>query len=300
MMRMTAAVAIPILLAIMVELPLYLLPALDRIRHGIAKRLPRTALAAAMTATAALPYLIYSLPTGVFEAKSLAAIVALAGAVSFWYVALPKGFAADVLFLALMAAPLVTKAFRGIYPSPMERVPMEILGQLMWIRLGILAALVFREVPGTGFGFLPSRRDWAIGVQHFLVFMPAGVVLGLVLGFARFDPRPLESWQLLGLAVATFFGMLWVVALSEEFFFRGLLQQWAAEWLGGKWRGLVIAAVLFGLVHLPFRSFPNWKFSVLAAAAGLFYGHAYMRAGSIRAAMVTHALVNTVWRVFFA
>ena len=99
------------------------------------------------------------------------------------------------------------------------------------------------------------------------------------------------------MAVGTFFGMLWVVALSEEFFFRGLLQRWLSEWLRSERGGLVVASVLFGLAHLPFRSFPNWRFALLAAVAGLFYGRAYLKAGGIRAAMVAHALVNTVWRV---
>ena len=58
-------------------------------------------------------------------------------------------------------------------------------------------------------------------------------------------------------------------------------------------------AVIFGLVHLPFRGFPNWTFASLAALAGLFYGRAYIEGRGVRAAMVTHALVNTVWRVLF-
>jgi uncharacterized protein len=47
-----------------------------------------------------------------------------------------------------------------------------------------------------------------------------------------------------------------------------------------------------------YRQFPNWKFVLLATCAGLFYGRAYIQARSIRAAMVTHALVVTVWKVF--
>jgi membrane protease YdiL (CAAX protease family) len=33
--------------------------------------------------------------------------------------------------------------------------------------------------------------------------------------------------------------------------------------------------------------------------AGWFYGRAYLKTGSIRAAMVAHALTNVTWRVFF-
>jgi membrane protease YdiL (CAAX protease family) len=52
-------------------------------------------------------------------------------------------------------------------------------------------------------------------------------------------------------------------------------------------------------VHLWFRTFPNWRLAILAAVAGVFYGAAFNRTKSIRASMVTHALVVTTWRVFF-
>ena len=63
--------------------------------------------------------------------------------------------------------------------------------------------------------------------------------------------------------------------------------------------GLAVTSVLFGLAHLPFGQFPNWKMALMAAIAGLFYGWAYQRAGSVRAAAVTHALVVASWKVFF-
>jgi uncharacterized protein len=52
-------------------------------------------------------------------------------------------------------------------------------------------------------------------------------------------------------------------------------------------------------VHLPFGTFPNWRFALIAAIAGWFYGRAYLKTGSIRAAMVAHALTNVTWKTFF-
>ena len=101
------------------------------------------------------------------------------------------------------------------------------------------------------------------------------------------------------MTAATFLGILWVVALSEEFFFRGLLQQWMTQWTGSAAAGLAGTSIVFGAVHLGFRGFPNWKFAVAAATAGWFYGRAYQQARSIRASMVTHALVVTLWRALF-
>jgi membrane protease YdiL (CAAX protease family) len=79
-----------------------------------------------------------------------------------------------------------------------------------------------------------------------------------------------------------------------------LLQAWLESWFKSALFGLAAASVLFGAVHLTFHAFPNWRFAILAAVAGVFYGRAYMTARSVRAAMVTHALVNTAWRVFFS
>ncbi|MEK7409436.1 MAG: CPBP family intramembrane glutamic endopeptidase [Acidobacteriota bacterium] len=281
--------AIPLLAAFLIEAALYLGTGFPALREKLA-RLRRPVLALGMTASAAVSYVAYAVPTGVFDWRSMAVLLWLASALSCWYLVLPRRAAADLLFVMFVAGVILSKVFGRVYAGP-----AVVLGQLMWIRLGVVAALVFRKAEGTGFGFLPSRREWAIGIRHFLYFAPVGVGLSLVTGFARFEPRLNAPW----LAVGTFFGMLWVVALSEEFFFRGLLQRWLGEWLRSERGGLVLASVLFGLAHLPFRSFPNWRFALLATVAGLFYGRAYLKAGGIRAAMVAHALVNTVWRVLF-
>jgi len=106
-------------------------------------------------------------------------------------------------------------------------------------------------------------------------------------------------WKYAALLVVTFLGMLWVVALGEEFFFRGFLQQLLGRGLHSEMAGLLVASALFGLVHLPFRAFPNWRMAALAAILGLFCGLAFLRTRSIRAAMVTHALVATTFRLFF-
>ena len=103
----------------------------------------------------------------------------------------------------------------------------------------------------------------------------------------------------LALAIAEFFGILWVVALSEEFFFRGLLQQWLERWTGSSIGALIIASFFFGAAHLWVHEFPNWRYSAVAATLGLFCGMAWRETRSIQASMVTHALAATIYRVFF-
>jgi membrane protease YdiL (CAAX protease family) len=174
------------------------------------------------------------------------------------------------------------------------RLDVDILGHLALIHVAAIAILVQRPAPATGYGFLPRRHDWLAGVRWFLYFVPIGFPLALWLGVVRWAPSPVP-WKLAG----TFLGILWVVALSEEFFFRGLLQQWLEKWTGNVQAGLIAASVLFGLAHLGFRQFPNWRFVAVAAVAGWFYGRAFQATRSIRASMVTHALVVTTWRAMF-
>jgi membrane protease YdiL (CAAX protease family) len=296
-----SSISVPFTVAALVEAAFYLAPGFSSARAVFESIQPAAARAAVLEASALTPYLIYSFGTGTFHWRSFVWLAVLTTAASAWYVLrTQKQFYADMLFLALMAAVLLLKVFPRIYIELSPRAPAAVLGQLMWYRTGILAVLSIRGMGGIHFGFLPTRKDWSIGIQQFVLFIPFAIGVGMAIRFV--EPRLVSTvwWRAALTAAATFVGILWVVALSEEFFFRGMLQQMLAKKLGSTAAGLISASILFGLAHLWFRQFPNWKFAVLAALAGIFYGLAYIRAGSIRAAMVTHAMVVTTWRVFFA
>jgi membrane protease YdiL (CAAX protease family) len=252
-----------------------------------------------MTASATLPYCIYAWPNGVFRMASLAAILALASVASFWYVFFPRRPTIDLAYIALVAAVMLLYPFQRIYGTAVPGLPLAILGQLMWTRLAIFECLAIGKMHPEGFGLLPHRREWAAGAVNFLLFLPAGALAAWALKLVRFHPPRGDWWMTALVTAGTFLGMLWVVALREEFFFRGLVQRWLGRWLRNDWTGLAVASVLFGMLHLSFRGFPNWRFAILASLAGAFYGRAYLTTRSVRAAMVAHALVNTVWRVFF-
>jgi uncharacterized protein len=281
--------------AFLVEITLYLLTASGRTRAWLDRFTPAR-VACGLTASAMATYLLYTLPLGCFRWQSLALLALLAALVSAWYVLLPRRWYVDVGFLLLMAGVVLSKVFVRIYLGPHEDLPGSTLGFLMWIRLGVVVALLFRRMEGVGLGLLPTRRDWAVGGLHYLYFIPFGVLLALGLKFKTVRWNNMPWW----LIVLTFLAMLWVVALGEEFFFRGLLLQWVRAWTGSKSLALVATSVLFGLVHLPFGQFPNWKFVIIAAVAGWFYGRAYLKTGSIRATMVAHALTNVTWKAFFS
>jgi CAAX protease family protein len=291
------ALAAKLFPAVLLEATFYCVLGVERWRVRTEK-IPQAILAVGLILAAVIPYSAATVALGDFQLRSFLWIAALAAAASFWYVLLPHKPATDLLFLLLMAVVMVFRVFPQLYPAPHPKIPLQTLGQLMWIRTGALAMLSIRRVRGVGFGFWPQGREWKIGALYYVAALPAIAAVAWWINFAK--PRMPSGWERTSfLAVATFFGTLWVIALGEEFLFRGLLQQWLGVWLGSEWIGLIAASVLFGSVHLPFGHFPNWRFFVLATLQGIVYGLAFRQARGIRASMVTHALTVTTWRVFF-
>jgi len=240
------------------------------------------------------PYLVFSLAAHTFERNSFYLLAALSAILSFWFVILPRRPAYDIGFLIIAAAPQITGVFKRLYALKQ----MDTLGHLMWIHVGILALLVLREWNPGEFSFWPTPREWQIGLFLFLLAIAPLIGLSQAVHFAHFVTPNAHWWRMAAEGAATFFGILWVVALSEELFFRGFIQRALAN----QWNqivAIVLSAPLFGAAHLWAHQFPNWQNAVVAAALGVACGVAYWWAGSVRASMVTHALVVVTWRLFF-
>jgi uncharacterized protein len=100
--------------------------------------------------------------------------------------------------------------------------------------------------------------------------------------------RPLlEPCTLLDLAVLSL-----VAGAGEEMLFRGVLQTACGHWLG-VWPGLVVASLVFGLVH-PI----NWLYIILAALCGAYLGVLYLASANLLAPVLTHALYDFVVLVY--
>jgi membrane protease YdiL (CAAX protease family) len=293
------ATALKVLPAFLMEVTFFYVLGSERLRSRVEKW-PPVVIALALTLAAVLPYSEATLALGSFGINAFLIIAGLAAVVSFWYVILPQRPGTDVLLLALIGFVWLSRILPQQYPTTFPKLQLPALAQLMWFRTGIFAMVSLRRSYDVGFGLWPEKRHWRIGVMYYLIFLPIAAVLAWWVGFAK--PRvPPNGWEKTSLlAIATFFGVLWVLALGEEFFFRGLLQQWMTTWLGNDWAGLIAAAVIFGAAHLWFRAFPNWRIVPIAVLLGICCGLAFRQTRSIRAPMVTHALVVTTWRIFFA
>jgi membrane protease YdiL (CAAX protease family) len=283
--------ATPALAAFLVEYAFYLVPAFPTVRERVAGwRLP-----AFLVASAVLPYLACCCGAVPFRWIALAQLIALALVLGLWYFVLPPSAPSDIGFGALVAWVLLGNYFAGIYPVPYPHVEVAILGKVAVFQSAVLVLMLKRRVPETGYGFLPTLREWRIGALHFLYFIPVGLPLALAIHAVRFA-KPAPLWVIVG----TLLGFLWVVALAEEFLFRGVLQPFMEQWTRNRQAALLSTSLIFGLAHLWFRSFPNWRWVLVAGTLGWFCGRARNQAGGIRAAVVTHTLTVTAWRAFFA
>jgi uncharacterized protein len=136
----------------------------------------------------------------------------------------------------------------------------------------------------------------------------AVLLMQMVLGRGLQEVRQahLPAWVI---AVAAPLGLAWLVievGVVEEFFFRTLLQERLAAMLHSPWAGLVLAALLFGLVHAPglylrraatqeaIGSHPTLLMAVgysivLTSLAALFLGILWMRTKNFAVVVLVHA-----------
>ncbi len=291
-----ANIAWAVLPAFLVEITMYAAVGTEAARDRIVRTGAALPFVAAIAAV--VPYSIYTIPLHRFRPEAFLAIFVLAAISAGWYLFAGKNTGADLGLLFFMALVYLLKVFVWAYPEPYPKVATSALGMLMWARTGYLSVLGVRRMPGVNFGLWPAAKEWGIGLRQFLFFIPVGAALGIWLKFLRLNPNAITERKLM-LAGLTFLGVLWVLAPMEETFFRGVLQQTLVKAMKSGIAGLLAASVLFGSTHVFFPPFPNWRFAILATVAGIFYGLAFQQARSIRASMVTHALVVTTWRLFF-
>jgi membrane protease YdiL (CAAX protease family) len=266
---------------------------------------PTTPLAAWLLASLALlplfPYLIYAAGTNTFEWRRAGLCLA--------YVILPalllvrvRGAAPgrweDYAAALLLWLPVEFRWLVSLWPYPKVGTASlgYVLTSLLAVNVAIVAFLLIRQLEGVGYRLAWGRGwAWAVG-GNFLFFAAIAIPVGETIGFIHFDASRLAALPRLPLTAA---GIFLFTAWPEEFLFRGLLQNLLTQSLRGAWAGWLAASVIFGLSHINNLIFPNWRYVLLATVAGLFYGRAWMKTGSIFASALVHTLVNTTWHLLF-
>jgi hypothetical protein len=195
----------------------------------------------------------------------------------------------DFLVLAVLGLAVDLRWFEPAWPPH-----LAVFNKMLLLDAGIYGFLVVRRLEGVGFDLRLRLSDLRIGVRELVIYAPIAIALGLSLRFLHFHAYlPPVSHVLLGWIFTFFF-----IAVPEELFFRGWMQNLLERRLGRHW-ALLTTAVLFGLSHFNKRAVHfNWRYVVLAALAGVFYGRAWRQERRVGASAITHASVDTWWSLW--
>ncbi len=238
-------------------------------------------------------YLLLTAPLGAFSGGGLLLFAALPLLLSGLLEFLPPGAKLgwqDVIVLGALGCAVEY----GWLQRSLAQPGLGNLPKFMLTDVALYLYIVQRRLPGIGFDLRLRWRDVGIGVREWAFFAPIGIGLGLALGFLRFHARLPAAGTFAGTALVTFL----FVALPEELFFRGLLQNLLETRLARR-QALALAAGIFGLSHYIHGAVFNWRYVILAAIAGLFYGRAWRSERRIGASAISHTLVDTVWVTWF-
>lgn len=221
-------------------------------------------------------------------------------------------------FIVLYVAVWIVRVIMGVGPNMLMRwlgaSPSfrAYVGSTLNYGVGIISYIVFsalalRKVLGVDSRsiFFPLRKGWwqdllfgfllitAVLTTFFVIEVKAGWLI-------------VDSWNWQNISVDAWLRIAWVgllvnvgVAIGEETIFRGyLLTGLKTAW--GKWIGLALMMVIFGLFHLPayfeggMRSITLALAILLASLFGLLFGLAYLRTGSLWLPVILHFTWNFV------
>ena len=204
----------------------------------------------------------------------------------------PAGTWQDYATLVVLWAPIEFAWGRALFPYPLEAThTMEIL---LALNAGIICFLYLRDLEGIGYTITWGPGFATAVIVNFAIFAAIAIPLGEWMHFISWAPS-LAKLKILPISLL---GIMFFTAWPEEFLFRGLLQNMLSKTFRSDRIGWIVASGIFGLSHIV-HGFPNWKYVLLAAIAGLFYGTAWMKTKSMTADCLVHTLVDTIWHLLF-
>ena len=285
--------ATAVIAALLTLLP-FLLAAFWPMSVEVAQRLP-IAVRIVLPAVLCVPYAMVGISYGQFRLSWFALYLLLPVVTTLLLyrssVADPaqRGDWPDFLVLAVLGLAVDLRWFEPAWPPH-----LAVFNKMLLLDAGIYGFLAVRRLEGVGFDLRLRLSDLRIGGRELAIYAPIAIVLGLLLGFLHFHAYiPALSRVMLGWIFTFLF-----IAVPEELFFRGWMQNLLERRLGPRW-ALLTTAVLFGLSHFNKRAVHfNWRYVVLAAVAGIFYGRAWRQERRVGASAITHASVDTLWSLW--
>ena len=246
-----------------------------------------------------VPYLVISVPRGEFRWIDALVLFSIPVAIAALFEFLPPGGVRpavgklcwqDVIALSVVGLPVEFGWIRGAFLHS----GLSALSKILLMDSALYAFLVVRRLEGVGYDFRTRVRDIVIGLRECSFFAPIAIVLGIGIGFIAPHGGMPPASSVSAVLVVTFF----FVAIPEELFFRGLLQNLLEARIGYP-GSLCLTAAIFGLSHfnkpLPF----NWRYVLLGTIAGIFYGRAWHDRRRLLSSATTHTLVDVIWSLWF-
>jgi membrane protease YdiL (CAAX protease family) len=184
----------------------------------------------------------------------------------------------------------------GSLLGPLAWVPVPIT-LLIGLNLTLFLFLVEHPLSGVGFTLKLNQYDLTQVLIGFGGLSLIALPIGLKIVFLAYQPRwpgllTVIEWIVLGYLL---------VALVEEFLFRGVIQNLLIDLMQSRKFSLLLTAFIFGLSHLnnptPRFAEPNGGYVLMGTLAGIAYGWVWLRTGKVTAAAITHMLVNLSWRL---
>jgi len=242
-----------------------------------------------------IPYVLVVSPAGGFRWPWFVLYAGLPVAIAalLWQAARSdpdqRGIWLDYLVLITLGLAVDLRWFEGAWPPH-----LAIFNKILLLDAGIYGFLLIRRLDGTGFDLRLRLKDLGIGLREVVFYTPIALALGLWLGFLHAH----SEWRGFGLSIAAWIFTFFFIAVPEELFFRGWLQNLLEKRMG-RYGALFLTACLFGLAHFNKRTTSfNWRYVTLAAIAGIFYGRAWRCDRRVGASAVTHATVDTIWSLW--
>lgn len=147
---------------------------------------------------------------------------------------------------------------------------------------------------------VPGRRGVGLIVGGTVVLLGGQYVINRLLEWANVSPGSNQA-VLAGAGDPFYFLVMIPISLlfvgpAEELLFRGAVQgRLSRSW--GQWPAIIVATVLFGLIHIPgvvggFGA--QLSYALLAGVLGIVLGYAYEYTGNIVVPAVMHGSYNAV------
>lgn len=157
------------------------------------------------------------------------------------------------------------------------------------ILLSAAYLLVFYFVPKIS-SKLPSRLPVNVPNNRIFIFMILSFA-SIVFAYFTYEDIPVLSMILY---------YIFIVGFGEELLFRGYFQSAFNRFFGKPFQlqnvdfgwGLIVSAVLFGLMHSLVVVPPNWPWALFTFVIGLTLGYLREKDGSVLAAILLHAMLD--------